>query len=252
MEYIVIAVVACGASLLTFYSGFGLGTLLTPAFVLWFPIDVAIAMTGIVHFLNNGFKFRLTYKHLDQNILWRFGLPAVIAAFLGAWLLTQLPVGQTVYIWIKPVTWPKIVLATLMIAFVILELVPKWRDMTFPPDKMWLGGILSGFFGGLAGFQGVLRSMFLVKSGLSKEVYIATGIGIACLIDISRLTTYFSGMSMALIRPNILLIGVATFAAFLGAYLGNLWIKKVTISVVEKNVSMLLMIFAGALLSGLL
>ena len=38
MEYVVIGSVAAFASLLTFFSGFGLGTILTPAFMLFFPI----------------------------------------------------------------------------------------------------------------------------------------------------------------------------------------------------------------------
>ena len=59
MEYILIPIVALLASALTFFSGFGLGTLLLPAFALFFPVDVAIALTAIVHFLNNTFKFVL-------------------------------------------------------------------------------------------------------------------------------------------------------------------------------------------------
>ena len=59
MEYIVVPVVALFASGLTLFSGFGLGTLLLPAFVLFFPADVAIALTALVHFLNNLFKLYL-------------------------------------------------------------------------------------------------------------------------------------------------------------------------------------------------
>ena len=41
------------------------------------------------------------------------------------------------------------------------------------------GGLLSGFLGGLSGHQGALRSAFLIKCGLSKEVFIASGVVIA-------------------------------------------------------------------------
>jgi len=34
---------------LTLFSGFGLGTLLMPTFVLFFPIEVAVAATAIVY-----------------------------------------------------------------------------------------------------------------------------------------------------------------------------------------------------------
>ncbi|MEO8167675.1 MAG: sulfite exporter TauE/SafE family protein, partial [bacterium] len=56
MEYAVVSIVALLASGLTLFSGFGLGTLLLPAFLLFFPTELAIAMTAIVHFLNNIFK----------------------------------------------------------------------------------------------------------------------------------------------------------------------------------------------------
>ena len=37
MEYVVVCLVALGASALTLFSGFGLGTVLMPAFALFFP-----------------------------------------------------------------------------------------------------------------------------------------------------------------------------------------------------------------------
>jgi len=42
-------IVAC----LTFFSGFGLGTLLLPLLSLFFPVPVAVASTAVVHLLNN-------------------------------------------------------------------------------------------------------------------------------------------------------------------------------------------------------
>ncbi|MHB8259583.1 MAG: hypothetical protein ACYDCN_05425 [Bacteroidia bacterium] len=64
MELVIISTVALVASLLTFFSGFGLGTILTPVFVLFFPVEVAIALTGIVHLLNNFFKIALVGSKL--------------------------------------------------------------------------------------------------------------------------------------------------------------------------------------------
>ncbi|MEK9138207.1 MAG: sulfite exporter TauE/SafE family protein, partial [Bacteroidota bacterium] len=59
MEYLIVCTIALLASGLTLFSGFGLGTLLLPAFILFFPPDVAVGMTAIVHFLNNIFKLVL-------------------------------------------------------------------------------------------------------------------------------------------------------------------------------------------------
>ena len=90
MEIIVISVVAFLVAILTFFSGFGLGTILTPVFMLFFPVELAIALTGIVHFFNNVFKIILVGKNADKSVLKRFGIPAVIFAFIGAWILLQM------------------------------------------------------------------------------------------------------------------------------------------------------------------
>ena len=90
MDILIVCVVALLASVLTFFSGFGLGTLLLPAFALFMPVEHAIAMTAVVHLLNGLFKLALLRKHIDTRVLLRFGLPAVLAAVLGAWLLSAL------------------------------------------------------------------------------------------------------------------------------------------------------------------
>ena len=87
MELIIVALFALFASLLTFFSGFGLGTILMPVFALFFPIEAAIALTGIVHLLNNLFKITLVGNKANWNIVLKFGVPAIISAFIGAWIL---------------------------------------------------------------------------------------------------------------------------------------------------------------------
>ena len=62
MDIIIISLTALLTSLMTFFTGFGLGTILTPVFAIFFPIDIAIALTGIVHLLNNIFKLGLVGK----------------------------------------------------------------------------------------------------------------------------------------------------------------------------------------------
>ncbi|HCY40229.1 MAG TPA: hypothetical protein DHV48_02595, partial [Prolixibacteraceae bacterium] len=97
MEIIIIAVAAFITAILTFFSGFGLGTILAPVFAIFFPIDVAIALTGVVHFSNNLFKIALVGKKADKAVLLRFGIPAILASFLGAWLLLKITVLPTLY-----------------------------------------------------------------------------------------------------------------------------------------------------------
>jgi len=59
VQYVVLCLAALAVSGLTLFSGFGLGTLLMPVFAIFFPIEIAIAMTAIVHLANNIFKLAL-------------------------------------------------------------------------------------------------------------------------------------------------------------------------------------------------
>jgi uncharacterized membrane protein YfcA len=83
-DLIIIILVSFGASMLTFFSGFGLGTILAPVFMFFFEPILAIAMTAIVHFLNNLFKLTLLFKSIDFKIALKFGLPAMIGSFAGS------------------------------------------------------------------------------------------------------------------------------------------------------------------------
>ena len=71
MSYLIVCTVALVASALTFFSGFGLGTLLLPTFALFFPIDHAVALTAVVHFLNSLFKLALAGRHADRRVVLR-------------------------------------------------------------------------------------------------------------------------------------------------------------------------------------
>jgi uncharacterized protein len=87
MDTIFICAVAVLASGVTLFSGFGLGTVLMPAFALFFPVPAAIAATAVVHLANNLFKVVLVGRDADWRIALKFSLPAAIAAIAGASLL---------------------------------------------------------------------------------------------------------------------------------------------------------------------
>lgn len=249
MEYLIICCAAFLGSALTFFSGFGLGTVLVPVFALFFPIEISIALTAIVHFLNNLFKLYLVGKRADVGIVLRFGIPSVIAAFLGAYLLTvvsdfrplvEYSVDDRVF-QVMPV---KIVISVLLIVFALFDILPTLKSLSFDRKYLPIGGFLSGFFGGLSGNQGALRSAFLIKANLTKEVFIATGVVIAVLIDISRLTVYSKQIISNAGTFDYNLIIAATLSAFIGAYIGNRLLTKITINTVQSVVAGMLFLFA--------
>lgn len=249
---IIVYLTALFASGLTLISGFGLGTIMLPVFALYFPIELAVGMTAIVHVLNNGFKMGLIYKHIQWNTVLRFGIPGIFGAFLGAFLLLQLDAEtiwySSTYVTLKPIN---VTIGLLMIFFAITELA-GWKSYAFDSKYLIPGGFLSGFFGGLSGHQGALRSMFLVKAKLSKEAYIATGVAIALLVDATRIPMYWTTYDQSFLIENVQVIGGATAFAFLGAYLGKKAIKKVTLRSVHLLVGVLLIAMGSAMALGII
>ncbi|MDP2300926.1 MAG: sulfite exporter TauE/SafE family protein [Ignavibacteria bacterium] len=257
MEIIIISIAAFVTAILTFFSGFGLGTILTPVFIIFFPVDLAIALTGIVHFFNNIFKLFLVGKKADKKVLISFGLPAVIAAILGSWLLLQISDLEPIFTYVVlgstfDVSPVKLIISILLIGFALIDLIPYFSNVQFDKNKLPFGGFLSGFFGGLSGNQGAFRSAFLIKAGLSKESFIATAVVVSTFVDFTRLSVYATRFTKVGIQENILLIVIATTAAILGAFIGNKLLKKITLKFIQILVAYMLILLSIALGAGLI
>jgi uncharacterized membrane protein YfcA len=257
MEITAVVTAAFLASMLTFFSGFGLGTILLPVFAIFFPVDVAIALTGLVHFANSLFKITLVGKNADKQVLFRFGIPAILASFAGAWLLMRITRMPALFEYqllerTLEVTPVKLVVAILLLIFSLLEVIPSVQRLQFGREKLPLGGLLSGFFGGLTGIQGAVRSAFLIRAGLSKEAYIGTGVVIASLVDVTRLSVYATRFREAALHEHLILILAAVIAAISGALLGNRLLKKITLRSIQIIVAVMLFLIALALGMGLI
>ncbi len=260
---VVIAAVALAISALTFFSGFGLGTLMMPVFACFFPVQVAIAATAVVHLANNIFKVILVGKKANFGIVLRFAVPAALCAALGAWLLykmgtaeplVQYQIGRRSF----EITVVKLVIAVLIAVFGTLELSGKLKELKISGKYIPLGGMLSGFFGGLSGHQGALRSAFLVRTGLEKEPFIGTVAVCAVVVDVTRLViygiTFFARHFEKLEnRDGLQLLIVGSLAAFIGTFIGSrvLKLKKVSMKHIRRFVGIMLILLAIAIGSGL-
>ncbi len=257
MEIVVVSIAALLASALTLFAGFGLGTLLMPVVAIFFPVEVAIAITAMVHLANNVFKVALIGKKANRSVILSFGIPAVAFAFLGALVLGWLSVVPAIFeyaafgnqIQVSPL---RLVVGILILAFVTLELSPRFSSIALDRKYLPYGGVVSGFFGGLSGHQGAFRSMFLLKAGLNKEEFVATGVMLAVMVDLSRILIYgweMSGQHHGIEWPLVI---AASISAFIGAYFGSKLLKKITISSIQIVVSVLLVVVSLGLISGVL
>ncbi len=255
MEIVIISIVAFITAMLTFFSGFGLGTILTPVFILFFPVDLAIGLTGVVHFFNNVFKLLLVGKNANKEVVIRFGIPAVAAAVVGAWLLLKITDLQPLFSYELfdknfEVSTVKFIISILLIIFAVMDLIPFFNTIKIKKSQLPLGGVLSGFFGGLSGNQGALRTAFLIKSGLTKNAFIGTAVVVSTFVDFTRLSVYATRYVKADLSENLPVVVAATLAAITGAFIGNKLLKKVTLRFVQIVVAITLIMLSLALGAG--
>ena len=257
MSTLVVSLTAFLASLLTLFSGFGLGTLLMPVVALFFPIAVAVALTALVHLLNNLFKLTSLWRWIDGRTTLRFGVPALLAALPGAWLLgvlAQAPpfLDYAVLGFEATLTPVKFVVGVLLVCFALVE--GGGFAERFELGGRWLpaGGLLSGFFGGLSGHQGAFRSAFLLHAGLDTRGFVATNAAIASLVDGARLAVYGLDAELLFAEVEPALLVAATIAAFAGVLVGRLGVDKVTLAAVRRLVAALLLVLGVGIGSGVL
>lgn len=265
MDLILIPLLAACIAAITLLSGFGLGTVLMPVFALFFPIEIAIAATGVVHLSNNLFKLALVGKWADRTVALRFGVPAVIAAFIGATLLSLLTPAAPLHTYtlanhVATITPAKLITALILTIFAALELSRAYQRLALPQKFLSLGGFLSGFFGGLTGMQGALRAPFLLRANLTKDQFVGTTNVVSTAVDLARLLVYALGFTYlakvkdysVLAEPRtIMLVATTAVAGCLGSWLGKRFLKNITLRAVRFLVATLLFILAALLASGI-
>jgi uncharacterized protein len=257
MEFILIPVIAFGAALLTFFSGFGLGTLLLPVFLLFFSIQESILLTASVHLLNNLFKGSLIGQHIHFPTLLRFGIPSFLGAWIGSEALNYIGTGEVLFSYTLGemkvgIYAVNLAIGALMLFFTLFEIVPQLEGIRFGSKWMFPGGLISGFFGGFSGHQGALRSAFLIQTGLTKEAFIATGTGIAIGVDITRISNYLTAPGWEIVQQHSILIALSIGGAFIGSFIGKILLKKTTLKTIKKLVALFMGIIALFTLLGIL
>jgi uncharacterized membrane protein YfcA len=258
---VLICLVAFVASMLTLLSGFGLGTLLTPVFALFFSVEIAVAATALVHLANNVFKLALVHRATDWPVALRFGIPAAASAFVGAAALVYLAALPPLASYrmagdAHSVTLVKLVVGTLIVLFAAIELSPRAQTISVPARYLPWGGALSGFFGGLSGNQGAFRSAFLLRAGLTKDGFVATGVVCAVVVDCARLAVYGASQLTAHYRalpPDVaFLVVAASLSAFAGAAVGARLLQALTLHAVRLVVAAMMIGVGLALGAGLI
>jgi len=188
-------------------SGFGVGSLLTPLLAARYGTKLAVAIVSVPHLMATALRFAGLRKHLDRRVFLNFGVLSAVGGLLGALLHARAD---------SPVL--TIVFGGLLIFAGTSGLTGLADRMRFGRRMAWVAGALSGFFGGLVGNQGGIRSASLLGFDIRKEALVATATAVALIVDGARMPIYLAVETKGIIRAwPALIAGIA------GVLLGTLW-----------------------------
>jgi hypothetical protein len=229
MELLLLALLGAGASAITIVSGFGLNTVLVPAFAVLFPLPLAIAAVAVVHLIASAIRAVIFRAHINRVIAWQFVPWAIVGGIVGAFILELLgavPVITTYPLFglTKSITAVKVVVGVTIAALSFYELRRGSEVTGLSRVGVSAGALASGFFGGLSGNQGAIRSTVLIRAGLTPLGFAATGALAAIAIDLTRLVVYGTAGSITAILADAAIrdaIVAATIGAIAGALVGR-------------------------------
>lgn len=216
MEIFWVTLLTIGASAIGTISGFGISTLMVPIMLFFLPYPETLLFVGVVHWFGDVSKIFIFKKGLNWKILLAFGIPGIIAAYIGAKLTFQ----------ISTIILSRIVGIFLILYVAFITIRPKFK---ISPDSFtaFFGGAFSGLLGGLTGVGGgAIRAVILTAFNLQKEIYVFTTGIVGATVDASRIAGYFVGGTRI---NHILLTGLPFFilASFVGVELGKVMVDKI-------------------------
>jgi uncharacterized membrane protein YfcA len=210
---------AIAAGAVAAVSGFGIGSLLTPLIALQAGTKTAVAAVSLPHLIGTGLRFWRLRDSLDRRVFWRFGLTSAAGGLAGALLNARASSPALT-----------IVFGSLLVfagAAQITGSAQRWR---FHGSVAWIAGALSGFFGGLVGNQGGIRSAAMLGFDLPKERFVATATAIALIVDAARMPVY-----VAVERAQVAAIWSLVAIASVGVVVGTLAGQRVLAIVPEQR-----------------
>ena len=209
MFFVAVFVVAILSGATASVVGFGIGSLMTPLLAARFGTATAVALVMLPHAVATAVRCWRLRAHVDRRVLMRFGMLSAAGSLAGALLYTRLGPGALTR-----------VLGALLLLTAVAQLT-GWASRWQPHGRLVaVFGLVSGFFGGIAGNQGGLRSAALTAFALPPLGFVATATATGLLVDAARAPVYLwhSGPVLLMLW---LPIAVATAGVLIGTVVGE-------------------------------
>ena len=196
-------------------AGFGIGSLLTPAIANVTGAKLAVAAVSIPHAIGTSIRFWRLRQAVDWKIVRSFGLTSAAGGATGA-LLHTFATSRAL----------AIVFGSLLVVAGTSQMTGYAKRWRLRGRLAWVGGALSGFFGGLVGNQGGIRTAAMLGFDVDKRRFVATTTAVALLIDAARVPIYLTVETESL-RGLSATIVIAAAGVVVGTFFGERLLARV-------------------------
>lgn len=212
-------------------AGFGIGSLMTPLLATRVSVPLAVAAVAIPHAIATALRFVRLRRFVSWKVMRTFGVLSAIGGLAGALLYARFSSRSLT-----------IVLAVLLLATSIAALTDWTSRVRAKGLTAGILGVLSGFFGGIAGNQGGLRAAALLAFALNPTAYVATSTAVGLAVDAARMPIYVwrAGSGIADLAAPIT-------AATIGVVIGTLLGERVLFGLSPRRFQRLIGLLVGAL-----
>ncbi len=217
-------------------AGFGIGSFLIPAVSVQTGTKIAIALVSLPHFIGSALRFSVLKSKINRKIFIRFGLLSAVGGLAGA-LISTFFMSDIL----------KVVFAVMLILAGIAGVLRVSENLHFGKITAAILGLASGFFGGLVGEQGGIRSVALLNFDIEKETFIATATATALIVDAVRMPVYFLTQYTQVLEFILILI-LSSVAVIAGTLTGNIVLKRLPEESFKRIVSLLILLLGIFLL----
>jgi uncharacterized membrane protein YfcA len=207
--------------------GFGSSVFFVPVAQFFYPFQVVLGLTGLLHVFSNISKLYLFRQHVNYKLLFYYGIPSVGFVVLGAYLNT--------FVELK---WAQLTLGIFLVCFSLFML--WFPSFVLPASKTnaVVSGASAGFIAGFNGTGGAIRGMSMAAFGLSKNVFVATSAAIDFGVDLSRSAIYLDHGYLK--KEHLYLIPGLIIISFVGSWMGKrmlnkideVWFKKIVLTLI--------------------
>ena len=158
---VALAAVAVVTSFISGIFGIAGGMILIGFLLLMLPVPVAMVFHGVIQIAANGWRSWLWRQHINWSVVLQFGAGTVVSLLVFS-TFAFVPPKSLVYMSVG------------IVPFVALAVPQRFAPNIERPGQAFLAGMLGGAIQLIAGVTGPLLDIFYVRSGMTRQVNVAT------------------------------------------------------------------------------